>query len=886
MAGTGHGYEISNVNDVSTTLNWCAAMFDDVEGFGGPDGWFHTKAFLKFLTSENFVFRIRRDNADSFLEETDPEERDFVSAKLEAGGDVRRFSRDQFRNFGPDVRHAADYARYLARTNPRGLRKASRMAPAEFFARVRRWVPARSVRTSLPEGATALVKTTSAGRRWLELLDMAALRREGARMSHCVGDGGYRTVQNGGRSRIFSLRDTEDRPLVTVETDDRDPAAILQIKAFGNESILPGARECLCELMNQLGAHTDTADVAFAHVAFVEGKGWRPIEQVWRQMEICGMDAMVDGRVAILMSPVRPGVALLRGTGLRDWWREGDHRGLSVAMADRRNWHIEEVRAVCRFLDEFQVNNPLDYGPRDQRIVLMDGRHVPFVDAIERRLAGDVEYFVLPDGNTVVYQSSSRTVPLLEVGRKPVDRYGSTQCADLYAMPCNLERWNATDTRRCLEVMTHLDVKDFRTGLVADDWSLLNEHSSEMRREIDSLKKRYEIRRTEEGRWHSFLLEAVREEARTIDGEWLVGPSMCRLVTDAGGRGRVYDFSLKGGAVTSVAAWIYSDAVLKEMADFMNRRKLPCSDRFSTFEDLLPKKRGELGRIRFLAGKWRVLRSQRDLAVIFRRRDPSISDAAAFAMLPIAFADRLRSCDRLFRTLAPLWAEMRLRNGSLRMYASAGRRSFIDDSVDWAWQAVHWLIDNRELMTAPVRKKFVRELGEHLVGLSHAASCLGSGRHEQDEAGLLLRKLMDELPAGVLDKAARSAFRRRGFFHFRDENDLPWLDLLPRLTKDATARLIRSEANSALYGASRVDTEGKASVIAACAEICVGDYFFDSRIGEMRSRADDLENTGQTAAASILRQGADRAEVARQEAVERRRREREEWEARFARRAA
>lgn len=880
MAGTGHGYEISNIAAVRRTQRGCADFFADVEGFGGEKGWFFTKAFLKFATSNMFVFKLRQENSRAFLEEADEGERNLLSSKLEAGCDVRRFSRDQFDAHGPDIRHAADYARHLGRTDPRALRKARRMPPAEFFERVRRWVPAKAVSSDLPEGALTTVMTTSAGRRWVELQDDVALRHEGARMSHCVGLGDYTPFDQGGSSRIFSLRDEKNRPLVTVEGSAGRTMSIRQIKAFGNNAIAPGARACVCELLDCLGVVSNQEDLHYAQITLVKGKGWTPIEKVWKRLEISGMDAMAEGRIAILVSPSRPDVSLLRVTGPAGWWENGTRDGLSTTIVDQRNWHLEELRAVCRFIDEFGTNNPLSYGPRDQRIVEKDGRHLPFVDAIERRVEGGLEYFVLPDGGAVIYQSSSRTMPLVEIAS--LKSGGQAKGGDLYAMPCSPERWNATDSRRCLDLMTLLGVKDMRDSLVeADDRYRI--HGADRDGNVATLKRRLGIRRSESGKWYSFVMEAKREPARSLDGEWLVGEDLARLITKGAG-GRSYEVHFTQEGVTSTAGHLTELAPLAEIAEFLNGRKLK-GNVIKYYRTTLPKKAGAEGWVYHLAGKWRVVRSQKDLATIYNRARTAVPDRQVFTLLPADENERLRSCDDLYARSAPLWLVHQIDTGSLGMYPPMGK-SLFSDAVDGHWQAVHWMIDNRSALPARLLKKFVRAMGEKLVSLAEGSTTLTGSRH-QAEAGLLLRKMGEDLPKTLVEKAVRIAFRPKAFFRFSNEDDLLWLDLLPRLSNSqsgARSRMrVLGQAGMSLYGLGAIETEEAARVAAGCALACAStrDCLFDNRLQDMRERADELEEKELYTVAAILREGAATAEEARDQRVAAAKRDHEEYMARF-----
>jgi len=55
------------------------------------------------------------------------------------------------------------------------------------------------------------------GLRWVEIVDSSALEREGNLMGHCVGDDKYCEGLEAGEIRLFSLRDSSNRPRVTIE---------------------------------------------------------------------------------------------------------------------------------------------------------------------------------------------------------------------------------------------------------------------------------------------------------------------------------------------------------------------------------------------------------------------------------------------------------------------------------------------------------------------------------------------------------------------------------------------------------------------------------------------------------------------------------------------
>lgn len=68
----------------------------------------------------------------------------------------------------------------------------------------------------LPEGHETTAVQLSDGWSLVRLETPEALRREGWRMRHCVGGGSYAQYQSEADSGIYSLRDAEDKPWVTV----------------------------------------------------------------------------------------------------------------------------------------------------------------------------------------------------------------------------------------------------------------------------------------------------------------------------------------------------------------------------------------------------------------------------------------------------------------------------------------------------------------------------------------------------------------------------------------------------------------------------------------------------------------------------------------------
>ena len=120
-------------------------------------------------------------------------------------------------------------------------------------------------------GEKLFIKTVN-GYSWIELTDKESLDNEGSRMGHCVGD--YCDRVTAGDTKIYSLRDSSNRPRVTVEykpIGDR----IIQVKAKGNDPLPVKYSEHFIDFMETLDAErtgfTLSGDVDLAGIYFHMG---------------------------------------------------------------------------------------------------------------------------------------------------------------------------------------------------------------------------------------------------------------------------------------------------------------------------------------------------------------------------------------------------------------------------------------------------------------------------------------------------------------------------------------------------------------------------------------------------------------------------------------
>lgn len=113
------------------------------------------------------------------------------------------------------------------------------------------------------EGTVEIVKTYTSGYHWVELMDKRSYEREGAKMRHCVGN------YNPDRSRVFSLRDTENKPHVTVEYLDK---RINQISGFANGPVTDKThKEYVADFTSKNSKILDIKEVSAAGTVGLEG---------------------------------------------------------------------------------------------------------------------------------------------------------------------------------------------------------------------------------------------------------------------------------------------------------------------------------------------------------------------------------------------------------------------------------------------------------------------------------------------------------------------------------------------------------------------------------------------------------------------------------------
>lgn len=797
MAGTGHRYEIANIGDVRRLVDECAAMTGD----SVASSWFRGKSFLRFATSDKFVFRIRKNASRGFLDAVDEREREFIVRKLDAGQDVRLFSRDQFNRFGPDVRHAVDWIGALKHTRPAEHAKISRMGPEDLFRKVSVWIPPRGAGTKLPDGKTSLVLTTEDGHHWYELEDAAALRAEGDAMSHCVDGQDYASHLEAGKLRILSMRSGEGDRHLTMELRGGDRPGhqwhVRQIQAFANTAAPLAAVASICGILNHLKVAPRQSHEAHeerrARIAHTPEHGWRSIYQTWTRIDFLDMDCISDGNEFIVMSPIHPDRPLLSVTSptrgaflpmLADPAAPPDGN-YSAALADTRHYSIEELRAAAAVINAFGA----DHGHGGT--FTGEGTVMPFVDSlIEEEFEGHVFLKDPHTGYAYVTSTSDRAMILLEVGKEPrFAAKGDRTYASMPAWVCNVNRWKSADALRCFAAMSA--VKSDFFGTPAAD--------------MKQITLQFEPVQAAVGEWRSFSLEAHRHDSRKPGIHWM--ETGYQLAFFSEGR-RLSDFTIRGGQLRRMPyTWPFNGIDCKEVAARFNRLRItPAADIItSKLGNRLGRKRGAEENLVCIAGHWKTVRSQHDLLRMVGSGEHLTPGEAGIVLqsLPEDPEQRMRETDVLYATCLVRKLSA-MEPGNVVM-------PFRDDR-----KPLLWLFDNISLVPQSLKKAAVKHASMLLDRWSKGPRDL---LVKMDDHVRIFFAVWRDLSKGVMNRVISHVFRKCGYWLGRDAGDIRWVrDVYPHLANEkAREFLFRGIDHGA--SASATTCPDILLVNAACLEI-------------------------------------------------------------------
>lgn len=598
MAGTGHSYEIANVHAVKEA----AAALADRLPEGPGRSWFLSRKFLRHLTSDVFTVRIYHSHVEATADGFDPAERDMLVAKIAHGREVRLFSPEIFSAIGGELEHIADWIAWLKGNDPKLHSKLSRVTVEQARLMAGSWSAKVASLKPASRGTETRTLDTRAGRRWVELLDAAALAAEGYAMSHCVAT--YSPQLEGKSSRIYSLRDVSDHSLLTAEfTASGDRAFLRQVKAFGNGPVPPHGQSCLVELMTFLVADGGGAAEAAGLCRNADGSWSRAID-VWERIEWMGYSGVASNREMIVMSPRNPVLPLLKIVFSYPHWRTslpaGELAGVAVAL-EVRHFHASEQRAFAKIRNLIghvaEERYAMTSGPEME---VADGTVIPVLDLMPRREIGGVTCLVAArtEGELLHVPHSgdeARTLLIVAEERHMVgagvyparDSY-SKNSRTVTGVVFDPSRWNAAESARCLAVMNAAGVQHLRTD---------NEAGRALR------SKRRPVR-SHAGKWSLFLDEALPLPGITGEGQWRHTGEMAEF---AKGSYQSATVQLDGqGKVGSVYCVLMDLPLAQEIAAFLNFMSWKPSRHV---HGLGSRKNyvtsgSEMGHLHFIGGQW------------------------------------------------------------------------------------------------------------------------------------------------------------------------------------------------------------------------------------------------------------------------------------------
>lgn len=434
MAGTGHAYEIANIDSVREYLSQTCDRLPD----GLAKDWFFSKIVLKNITRPQFTIKLSPSMPEESLPAMRPKERPFLLKKLKTGGDVRVFSREALSRSGLDLSHAADWLGSLDQKDP-VLKKLHRMDPISVLARADDWSAALSSAGDTHEGTKEAVLKTNNGRTWFLLKDDDALLHEGARMNHCVGNKDYRQLNSNNSVRIYSLRSPAGKPIVTAEFV-LGSQTFRQLQRYGNRPIGFVDRRDLCELANFMADVAPSRSMEFAGLCKdVTGK-WRPFEDFAQNISAFDFSALVSAEMAgsklFLTSPRNPEASMAVFTSPHPlWWEhqdparaEKDRIQVQPNVDETQITHIDEQRHLANFINTVNLSGfeipahtgVFEFGePNPWPFFNEGGKLVPSVDTLDEIVTDDVSYlnfretyFLQAPGN------KARTLATAKVDRK------------------------------------------------------------------------------------------------------------------------------------------------------------------------------------------------------------------------------------------------------------------------------------------------------------------------------------------------------------------------------------------------------------------------------------------------------------------------------------
>lgn len=192
----------------------------------------------------------------------------WITQALARGEDLYAFSPTADVELDQKVQNVVDWMKHLMRNDEREYAKIGRYSFEQADQAQQQWhatMAKKSGKTGVAtvEGAEKVMDVGDHA--WWQLTSPEALESEGEVMGHCVG--GYDKDVASGKKRIYSLRDSKNRPHVTIEVgnekdryraySDRNATdsakwAVQQVKGKGNAAPVERYQKAVQALVNKL----------------------------------------------------------------------------------------------------------------------------------------------------------------------------------------------------------------------------------------------------------------------------------------------------------------------------------------------------------------------------------------------------------------------------------------------------------------------------------------------------------------------------------------------------------------------------------------------------------------------------------------------------------
>jgi len=145
---------------------------------------------------------------------------------------------DATNEFETEVYHVVDW---IVSLNKEEYTKLPKIPYMEAVRQANQWVEKMGKKASAKEGAVTKMFDSNNGYHWVRLEDKQAFNREGKLMSNCISgdEGPYFKKYRGGTGEIWSLRDTANKPHISMELtflkSSKNEILIDQLLGFANK---------------------------------------------------------------------------------------------------------------------------------------------------------------------------------------------------------------------------------------------------------------------------------------------------------------------------------------------------------------------------------------------------------------------------------------------------------------------------------------------------------------------------------------------------------------------------------------------------------------------------------------------------------------------------